>query len=121
MKCLLVMLAILVVTLRLVSPRGTNEDENVLIAQPDASRETSMKLSLFVLGILVGAAWIATPAEATDYPWCAYYRNGSTNCGFSTFQQCLDTVRGIGGDCMRNTQYPTAGDNSRRTRRRYDN
>jgi hypothetical protein len=79
-----------------------------------------MKLSLVVLGMLVGSAAMATRAEATDYPWCAYYRVGGTNCGFSTFQQCLDTVRGIGGDCRRNTQYPTSGDNSRRTRRRYD-
>ncbi len=30
---------------------------------------------------------------------------GGTNCGFTTFQQCLDTVRGIGEFCEPNTQY----------------
>jgi hypothetical protein len=34
--------------------------------------------------------------------WCAYYdlgEGGATNCGFSTYQQCLATVSGIGGSC----------------------
>lgn len=31
--------------------------------------------------------------------WCAYYINGSRNCGFYSFQQCLTAVRGIGGTC----------------------
>jgi hypothetical protein len=30
---------------------------------------------------------------------------GGTNCGFTTFQQCLDTVSGIGGFCERNNLY----------------
>jgi hypothetical protein len=31
---------------------------------------------------------------------------GATNCGFTTFQQCLATVSGIGGFfCEPNTQY----------------
>jgi peptidoglycan hydrolase-like protein with peptidoglycan-binding domain len=31
--------------------------------------------------------------------WCAYYINGSRNCGFYSFQQCLTAVRGVGGTC----------------------
>jgi hypothetical protein len=32
------------------------------------------------------------------------------NCGFSTFEQCLETVHGIGGFCERNDWYqPPAG------------
>lgn len=34
--------------------------------------------------------------------WCAYYRTGSTNCGFSTLQQCRATISGIGGYCQPN-------------------
>jgi len=68
-----------------------------------------MKLSLFMLGILVASAGIATRAEAQNYPWCAYYgggmNGGGTNCGFTSFEQCMATVRGIGGFCDPNTQY----------------
>jgi hypothetical protein len=56
-------------------------------------------------GATVGAT---TRAEAQNYPWCSYYTasgGGVTNCGFTTFAQCLDNVRGIGGFCDRNTQY----------------
>jgi uncharacterized protein DUF3551 len=68
-----------------------------------------MKLLLAILAIcvVVGAA---KRAEAENYPWCSYYTasgGGGTNCGFTTFQQCLDNVRGIGGFCDRNTQYQT--------------
>jgi hypothetical protein len=37
-------------------------------------------------------------------PWCAQYsvHGGATNCGFYSFQQCLQTVRGIGGFCSQN-------------------
>jgi Protein of unknown function (DUF3551) len=71
-----------------------------------------MRLLLFVLGILVGTAAIGTRAEAQNYPWCAVYGDdfGGTNCGFTTFEQCLATVSGIGGFCERNTMYvPPAG------------
>jgi peptidoglycan hydrolase-like protein with peptidoglycan-binding domain len=32
--------------------------------------------------------------------WCANYNNGSSNCGFYTFQQCLAAVSGVGGSCQ---------------------
>ena len=59
---------------------------------------------------------LATPANATSswlravdtqYPWCALYSgiNSSTNCGFTTRQQCLATVSGIGGSCEPNQFY----------------
>ena len=37
-----------------------------------------------------------TPSVAI---WCARYNSGSSNCGFSSQQQCLETVRGVGGFC----------------------
>jgi Protein of unknown function (DUF3551) len=66
-----------------------------------------------------------THAEAQNYPWCAQYSGGSMgggmNCGFTTFQQCLDTVKGIGGFCETNTQYvpPSGPHSSSRVRRSY--
>ena len=52
-------------------------------------------LTLFaVLGFETGR-----PAQAS---WCAHYRNGGTNCGFQTFEQCLATVSGVGGMCNPN-------------------
>jgi hypothetical protein len=73
-----------------------------------------MRLSLFALFALavVVASTMATSAQAQNYPWCAYYGNGDrgVNCGFVSFQQCLDTVNGIGGFCQPNNLYqPPAG------------
>jgi hypothetical protein len=70
-----------------------------------------MRLSLFMLlGLFAAIAYAEKPAVAQpNYPWCAYYdlgRNGFRSCRFSTFQQCLDDVRGIGGNCGP-SPYPT--------------
>jgi hypothetical protein len=46
---------------------------------------------------------------------------GGTNCGFTTHQQCMDTISGIGGICQPNTQYvpPPGPHSSTRVPRRY--
>jgi len=64
-----------------------------------------------IASTILGAA---TPAQAQNYPWCAYYGagedGGGTNCGFVSFEQCMATLSGMGGFCNRNTQYqPPAG------------
>ena len=66
-----------------------------------------MRLVLFILGISAGILGIGNRAEAQNYPWCLHYGTGFSgmNCGFTTFQQCLDTVTGIGGFCMQNNTY----------------
>jgi hypothetical protein len=67
-----------------------------------------MRLLLFMPGVLVAILCVARPAEAQNYPWCAQYGaspSAPTNCGFVTFQQCLDTISGIGGFCVRNNLY----------------
>jgi hypothetical protein len=64
---------------------------------------TSAGLSLSSLG-----------AEAA--PWCAQYsgaRGGATNCAFYSFNQCQQTVRGIGGFCNPNP-FETYGYQQRR-------
>jgi hypothetical protein len=43
--------------------------------------------------VLVGAG---SSAHA-DGPWCAFYDASTYNCGFYSFEQCYETVRGAGG------------------------
>jgi hypothetical protein len=76
-----------------------------------------MKAFLFVSALLTSIAGISTDADAQNYPWCANYamgENGPTNCGFTTYDQCMATVSGIGGFCAFNTQYvPPRGPRTR--------
>ena len=52
------------------------------------------------VSVAVGAA---TPASAeVQYPWCAQYRKPLD----ANYQQCRETVSGIGGFCYRNPAYP---------------
>ncbi len=68
-----------------------------------------MRILLLALAVCVAAVVIGIRAEAQNYPWCAYYGmgddGGGTNCGFVSFEQCMETLRGLGGFCNRNTQY----------------
>ena len=65
-------------------------------------------MRIIVLGSLIPFAALAlgAPAAAKEPAWCAAYRNGSNNCGFYTYEQCMASVSGIGGFCNRN---PDAG------------
>jgi hypothetical protein len=62
---------------------------------------------LLFLAAILSALVIGTPARAQNYPWCALYSSslGGENCGFSTYEQCMATVSGIGGFCQTNTLY----------------
>ena len=59
-----------------------------------------------VLGCLIPlfAADDGIAQSPYDYPWCAVYTktSGATSCYYTSFQQCLATMRGIGGTCIRN-------------------
>lgn len=74
-----------------------------------------MRKALFGLAAVAAAfALDAVPNTAQAYPvypWCANYggRGGATNCGFSTFQQCMQAVSGTGGMCTQNTFYGAPG------------
>ena len=65
---------------------------------------------------------LATPVRAEiEYPWCAQYggRDGGRNCGFVSYEQCMETVRGMGGFCEQNLFYPgSASDTSKSKRKR---
>ena len=69
-----------------------------------------MRILLFILAIFAVTAGTATRLQAQNYPWCAAYDVGDAayNCGFVSREQCMATVRGIGGFCNVNTQYVPA-------------
>ena len=57
------------------------------------------------VGSVISLFLIADLAAADPYKWCANYRNGGSNCGFTTFEQCQATVSGVGGSCGPNQFY----------------
>lgn len=58
----------------------------------------------FRVMVVAGLALLAAAAGAQARPWCAWFNAYTYNCGFSSFQQCLDTIQGEGGYCARNVQ-----------------
>lgn len=59
----------------------------------------------FVITIFCSALVLslADAARAQNPPWCAIMDNdGSTQCNYYSQQQCLQTLSGIGGECIRN-------------------
>jgi len=65
----------------------------------------------FLVALVALTAMTQNPASALPYdpyPWCANYESrgfGGSNCGFSTWNQCMATVSGIGGFCVPNQFY----------------
>jgi hypothetical protein len=58
------------------------------------------KCKLFVAtGVVALIASMSAPADARTYPYCAWYQDGSTNCGFPTMASCQAAVSGVGGYC----------------------
>jgi Protein of unknown function (DUF3551) len=79
---------------------------------------------VLMLSTIAATTVLITPSKAQNYPWCAIYSgydDGGTNCGFTTFEQCMATARGLGSNCQPNTQYqPPPGPHSAlRIQRRY--
>jgi hypothetical protein len=85
-----------------------------------------MKALLFAAALIAAAGALTGSAQAQNYPWCAVYggrEGGGENCGFTTFEQCMATLSGMGGFCNRNTQYvPPPGPHAhyRRYRKNYE-
>lgn len=81
-----------------------------------------MRLARFILAGFVIAVCIAESAQAQNDAWCAYYdlgKDGFRSCRFATLQQCLDDVRGIGGNCGP-SPYPSSSPPSNKRSRRHN-
>jgi hypothetical protein len=59
-------------------------------------------------GVLMATLLAAPASQAQTYPWCSRYDWSTYNCGFSTLQQCLANISGIGGRCEPNAHYYAA-------------
>ena len=65
---------------------------------------------IIVWSVIAPIAFLATAlflqidfAQAQNFPWCAIMDNdGTTQCNYSTLQQCLQNMSGIGGRCVEN-------------------
>lgn len=56
--------------------------------------------------VLHGAPASAQIHKPDPYRWCAQYGPpGGENCGFLTYQQCRETISGMGGFCVPNPFY----------------
>jgi hypothetical protein len=82
------------------------------------------RFSSVLLAAVAALTALVHPAAAIEYPWCAQYGgmgDGGRNCGFSTLEQCMASVSGIGGGCERNLFYTNAAEQAakpaRKTRR----
>jgi Protein of unknown function (DUF3551) len=66
-----------------------------------------MRIFLFILGVF--AAIVCFKARCGRWSVVRRLRwgegGGATNCGFSTYQQCLATSAGAGASCEPNTMY----------------
>ena len=49
------------------------------------------------------------PSAHADGPWCAFYDVSTYNCGFYSFEQCYENIRGAGGSCRPNIFRSNAG------------
>jgi hypothetical protein len=62
-------------------------------------------LRSFAIVVIFGTAVLSFTGAtyAQNPPWCAIMDNdGSTQCNFYTQEQCLQTISGLGGECIRN-------------------
>lgn len=92
----------------------------LVLASAVLAVRVAMRRLLIIVGALAAIVCIENPAKAQNGTWCAYYNTGdggSRNCGFATFEQCLATVRGIGGNCSP-SPYPSSPQAPTRYRRR---
>ena len=61
-----------------------------------------MRPIVLVLLALAVISLTSTDAGAGAGSWCANYRRGVSNCGYSSFEQCWATVHGLAGYCAPN-------------------
>ena len=67
-----------------------------------------MRISAFVALMLTAVVTFAPRSATAAYnlPWCAqYYDSNITSCAFTSYQQCMATISGIGGLCIQNFRY----------------
>jgi hypothetical protein len=71
-----------------------------------------MRFQMFSLVLisaaLMGPTELASAQSAYSYPWCSRQNTkdgGTTSCYFTSYQQCMTTISGIGGYCYQSPYY----------------
>jgi Protein of unknown function (DUF3551) len=85
-----------------------------------------VRATFALLAVAAFTAVHAHHAAAEIYrPWCVHYLpDNGTNCGFTSYEQCMATARGAGARCAQNPWYLQYGsgqkglDQDERPRRR---
>jgi Protein of unknown function (DUF3551) len=69
-------------------------------------------ITLFVIAAaLLGATQISDAQSPYSYPWCAVPSGGDNSgggamsCYYTSWQQCMTTLSGIGGNCIESPYY----------------
>jgi hypothetical protein len=80
-----------------------------------AVREVSMRLPILSLFVIAAALLVEMPAASAQspysYPWCSRQAGrdfDTTSCYFTSYQQCMTTISGIGGWCYQSPYYHAA-------------
>jgi hypothetical protein len=77
---------------------------------------------VFATAALLAATTAGHAQSAYDYPWCAIYGGrdgaGATSCYYATREQCMQTLSGIGGTCIRSPYYGHGPRSDQKTPRR---
>src|SRR5262245_43733737 len=60
---------------------------------------STLRLAVFLAAAIVA---LAGTGNAQSPPWCAILDNDEQQCSYYTQEQCLQTVSGVGGVCIRN-------------------
>jgi hypothetical protein len=61
-----------------------------------------------VSAALIAATELASAQSPYSYPWCSRQAGrdfDTTSCYFTSYQQCMTTISGIGGWCYQNPAY----------------
>jgi hypothetical protein len=65
--------------------------------------EIGGRYPLLLASLAIAILFIPAPLYAQNLPWCAIMDNdGTTQCNYFNEQQCLQTLSGIGGQCILN-------------------
>jgi hypothetical protein len=68
------------------------------------AEEATMRTIVLAAAAMAVLSWTSIEARA-EGPWCIYDVSGRTNCGFYSYEQCMASLSGIGGSCLRNPGY----------------
>src|SRR5215475_9679866 len=82
-----------------------------------AVREASMRLLILSLIVTAAALFAETQSLSAQspysYPWCSRQAGkdfDTTSCYFTSYQQCMATISGIGGWCYQSPYYHATRD-----------